>query len=68
MIIVSVVKKRMYVKLELNCLYCGNMWVEEFFIKPNKFVCKVCLDSNIKVKEYENMDIFGYKTTEGDVD
>lgn len=54
--------------LDLECLYCGKKWVEQFYYKDSvKDVrCSTCKDKNIKVKELkpEDRDPFGYNHKE----
>lgn len=54
-------------RCELICNYCGHHFIE-FYYSPDQLEherCPVCKDKNLKVKQADSGDYFGYekKTT-----
>lgn len=56
-------------KLQCECTYCGHKWIEhcspynvEYYKRDAS--CKKCRDQNLKFKEEQSGDIFGYHPKE----
>lgn len=45
---------------DLECLYCGKKWQENYFTKYNYPRCSVCKDKNIKIKEIRDHEKVDY--------
>lgn len=54
-------------KVQFNCLYCNHFWDEYFYSieQAEGTICPRCKDKNLKVKQADSGDYFGYekKTT-----
>lgn len=49
-------------ELELRCMYCDKHWTKTVYYMSSAedAKCPRCGDSNVKVKEVEKSDVYGY--------
>jgi len=48
-------------KYDIECSYCGHRWEEVVWSFDDK-ECRKCNDKNLRARELENKDVYGYNS------